>query len=88
MGARSRVGGSRMDGVIEREAAAMGVMASAVRSAYESQVSMGSFVDAEDVAEAVAFLSSPAARFISGQVLGVDGNTETLRTNVVRAPAV
>jgi NAD(P)-dependent dehydrogenase (short-subunit alcohol dehydrogenase family) len=41
---------------------------------------MGSFVDATDIAEAAAFLSSPAARFISGQVLGVDGHTETLRT--------
>jgi len=75
------VGGSRMDGVIEREAATLGLAADVVRSAYESQVSMGSFVDASDIAEAVAFLSSPAARFISGQVLGVDGHTETLRTN-------
>jgi NAD(P)-dependent dehydrogenase (short-subunit alcohol dehydrogenase family) len=75
------VGGSRMDGVIEREAAARGVEPGAVRSAYESQVSMGSFVDASDIAEAVAFLSSPAARYISGQVLGVDGHTETLRTS-------
>jgi NAD(P)-dependent dehydrogenase (short-subunit alcohol dehydrogenase family) len=74
------VGGSRMDRVIEREATVQGVAASDVRSAYESQVSMGSFVDAADIAEAVAFLSSPAARFISGQVLGVDGHTETLRT--------
>jgi NAD(P)-dependent dehydrogenase (short-subunit alcohol dehydrogenase family) len=74
------VGGSRMDGVIDREAAALGVAPSTVRSAYESQVSMGSFVDAADIAEAVAFLSSDAARFISGQVLGVDGHTETLRT--------
>jgi NAD(P)-dependent dehydrogenase (short-subunit alcohol dehydrogenase family) len=75
------VGGSRMDGVIERESTVLGVPASEVRSAYESQVSMGSFVDAADIAEAVAFLSSPAARFISGQVLGVDGHTETLRTS-------
>jgi NAD(P)-dependent dehydrogenase (short-subunit alcohol dehydrogenase family) len=75
------VGGPRMDGVIEREAAALGVTESAIRTAYESQVSMGSFVDANDIAEAVAFLSSPAARYISGQVLGVDGHTETLRTN-------
>jgi NAD(P)-dependent dehydrogenase (short-subunit alcohol dehydrogenase family) len=75
------VGGTRMDGVIEREAAALGVSASAIRSAYESQVSMGAFVDAADVAEAIAFLSSPSARYISGQVLGVDGHTETLRTS-------
>jgi NAD(P)-dependent dehydrogenase (short-subunit alcohol dehydrogenase family) len=75
------VGGPRMDGVIEREAKALGVTESAIRTAYESQVSMGSFVDADDIAEAVAFLSSPAARYISGQVLGVDGHTETLRTN-------
>ncbi|MEO7370222.1 MAG: SDR family oxidoreductase [Ilumatobacteraceae bacterium] len=78
------VGGSRMDAVIQREAAALGVEPSDIRSAYESQVSMGSFVDATDVAEAVAFLSSGAARFISGQVLGVDGHTETLRTTSSR----
>ncbi|MEY4025704.1 MAG: hypothetical protein RL438_1217, partial [Actinomycetota bacterium] len=27
------------------------------------------------------FLSSPAGRFISGQVLPVDGNIETMRSN-------
>jgi NAD(P)-dependent dehydrogenase (short-subunit alcohol dehydrogenase family) len=74
------VGGARMDGVIEREAAATGVAAAALRAEYEQQVSMGSFVDAFDIAEAVAFLASPAARFVSGQALGVDGHTETLRT--------
>jgi len=74
------VGGLRMDGVIEREAAARDVSPASIRAAYEQQVSMGSFVDATDIAEAAAFLASPAARFVSGQVLGVDGHTETLRT--------
>jgi NAD(P)-dependent dehydrogenase (short-subunit alcohol dehydrogenase family) len=75
------VGGPRMDGVIDREAAATGIAASRLRAGYEQQVSMGSFVDATDIAEAAAFLSSPAARYVSGQVLGVDGHTETLRTS-------
>jgi len=75
------VGGLRMDGVIEREAAARDVSPASIRAAYEQQVSMGSFVDATDIAEAAAFLASPAARFVSGQVLGVDGHTETLRTS-------
>lgn len=72
------VGGPRMDGVIDREAAARGVAPELVRAAYASQVSMGSFVDPIDVAEAIIFLASPSARFISGQALGVDGHTETL----------
>lgn len=74
------VGGPRMDGVIEREASTRGVAAAEVRRAYEQQVSMGSFIEASDIGEAIAFLASPAARFISGQVLSVDGHTETLNT--------
>jgi NAD(P)-dependent dehydrogenase (short-subunit alcohol dehydrogenase family) len=76
------VGGARMDGVIAREAAARGVEPNEVRAGYTDQVSMGTFVDATDIAEAIAFLASPAARFISGQSLGIDGHTETLRTSV------
>jgi 3-oxoacyl-[acyl-carrier protein] reductase len=37
------------------------------------KVPMGVFVEADDVANAVLFLSSPAARYITGQVLTVDG---------------
>ena len=32
------------------------------------------------IGEACAWLLSDAARYVSGQVLSVDGNTETLRT--------
>lgn len=74
------VGGPRMDGVIGREAAARGLEPAEIRRAYERQVSMQSFIDASDIGETIAFLASPSARFISGQVLSVDGHTETLST--------
>ncbi|HQH26630.1 MAG TPA: 3-oxoacyl-[acyl-carrier-protein] reductase, partial [Oligoflexia bacterium] len=37
------------------------------------QIPLNCLGEAEDVAEAVAFLASPAARYITGQVLGVNG---------------
>ena len=74
------VGGPRMDGVIEREAATIGSSPAEIRAAYEGQVSMRSFIDATDIGETVVFLASPAARFINGQALAVDGHTETLST--------
>ncbi|MEI8024037.1 MAG: SDR family oxidoreductase [Actinomycetota bacterium] len=73
------VSGPRMDGVIEREATATRVSAQSIRTGYENQVSMKTFVDASDIAASAVFLSSPAARFITGQVLPVDGNIETMR---------
>lgn len=72
------VSGPRMDGVIEREAAARGVEAQAIRDAYTHQVSMRSFIEASDIGEAIVWLASPAARFVNGQVLAVDGHTESL----------
>ncbi len=74
------VGGPRMDGVIEREAATTGVSAGDIRAAYEDQVSMRLFIDATDIGETIIFLASPAARFINGQAFAVDGHTETLST--------
>ena len=73
------VSGPRMDGVIEREATATATSAEKIRVGYKNQVSMQTFIDATDIAAAAIFLSSPAARFITGQVLPVDGNIETMR---------
>jgi NAD(P)-dependent dehydrogenase (short-subunit alcohol dehydrogenase family) len=70
--------GPRIDGVIERDAAARGMTAAQIRRLYERQVSLRQFVDAEDVANAAFFLASSQGRMISGQILGVDGHTESL----------
>ena len=73
------VAGPRMDGVIAREAAATGADPAAVRAGLEDTVSMRSFVSAGDIAATAVFLCSDAARLVNGQVVAVDGNTETFR---------
>jgi enoyl-[acyl-carrier protein] reductase III len=45
---------------------------------YETKVPAGRHVRPEDVAEAVAFLASPAAKMIIGQTLLVDGGYSLL----------
>ena len=72
------VAGERMDGVIQREAAARGVAEQTLRENYESCASMRRFVTADDIAETAVFLSSAAARNISGMAMSVDGHTEKL----------
>jgi 3-oxoacyl-[acyl-carrier protein] reductase len=43
------------------------------RAAVLKQIPMGSYGQPEDIANAALFLASPAARYITGQVLAVDG---------------
>lgn len=40
--------------------------------------SMQCYVDPDEIADLIVFLYSDAGRHISGQIIGVDGNTETL----------
>ena len=72
------VEGSRMDRVVTMEAAAQGVDEAEVRRNHAAGVSMKTWVTAADVAGTVHFLASGAASKISGQILAVDGHTETL----------
>ncbi len=70
------VEGPRMDGVLEREAAAKGMTRDQVYDGYAAGTSMRSFVEASDVANMALFLGTPASRMVSGQVISVDGHTE------------
>ena len=70
------VEGPRMEGVLEREAAAKGMSRDAVYEGYASGTSMRTFVRAEDVAAMAVFLASDGAARVSGQVISVDGHTE------------
>ena len=70
------VEGPRMEGVLEREAAAKGMTRDQVYDGYASGTSMRSFVEASDIANMAVFLGSDAARLVSGQVIAVDGHTE------------
>ncbi|AUQ61804.1 SDR family oxidoreductase [Phaeobacter inhibens] len=70
------VEGPRMEGVLEREAAAKGMTRDQVYKGYASGTSMRSFVEAQDIANMAVFLGSDAARLVSGQVIAVDGHTE------------
>ena len=67
-----------MDRVVAMEAKASGKSKDEVRAQYVKGVSLRSWVSADDLADTVLFLASPAASKISGQVLAVDGHTETL----------
>lgn len=72
------VAGPRIDGVIEREAETREMSFEEVKDSYTKQVSLKTFVEKEDVGNMALFLASPFGAKISGQVLGVDGHTETL----------
>lgn len=70
------VEGPRMEGVLEREAAAKGMSRDQVYAGYAAGTSMRSFVEAQDIANMAVFLGSDGARLVSGQIISVDGHTE------------
>lgn len=72
------VEGPRMDRVVANEAVARDMSEDEVRALYVTGVSMKTWVNAEDVANSISFLASDAGRKISGQILAIDGHTETL----------
>ncbi len=72
------VNGDRMERVINAHADAESLDPEAVRRMYAIGTSMQCYVDPQEIADLICFLSSNYGRHISGQIIGVDGNTETL----------
>jgi NAD(P)-dependent dehydrogenase (short-subunit alcohol dehydrogenase family) len=72
------VEGDRMDRVIAAEAAKTGRSEDEVRAEITNAVSMKMFVTADDMADMVLFLASPAASMVNGQALPVDGHNSAL----------
>ncbi len=72
------VEGPRIDRVIQARADAIGTSFDEMRDEYLGKISLRRMVSAEDVANMVLFLCSPAGRNISGQALSVCGNVESL----------
>lgn len=73
------VEGPRIDGVIRARAEAQGEDFAVTRESYLRQNSLHTFIQAQEIADLVLFLCSPAGRKLSGQSLAIDGNTESLR---------
>ncbi|MGH3479359.1 MAG: SDR family oxidoreductase, partial [Nocardioidaceae bacterium] len=71
------VKGPRMDRVIEAEAAQRRISADVVRREYVESQSIPRLVNPSEIADMCAFLASSRASMVNGQVIAVDGNTET-----------
>lgn len=72
------VNGDRMERIISAHAASENISKDEVRRLYAIGTSMQCYVEPEEIADMICFLCSDYGRHISGQIIGVDGHTETL----------
>jgi 3-oxoacyl-[acyl-carrier protein] reductase len=63
----------RLEQILDDRSATSGKTRDAVASAMLSTVPVGRFAEADEIAAAIAFLASPAAAYINGVSLAVDG---------------
>jgi len=68
--------GERLQKVIGAKAAALGVTPAEYESELVRFISLRTLVEPTDIAAMAVFLASPAARFVTGQQIGVCGNVE------------
>ncbi len=72
------VSGDRMERVISAHADAENRDPESVRRQYAIGTSMQCYVNPEEIADMICFLCSDHCRHVTGQIVGVDGFTETL----------
>ena len=63
----------RLNDLVKIKAEKKGVKVSVVENEWKSKIPLNRFADPSEIAAAVAFLASPAASYINGINLPVDG---------------
>lgn len=74
------INNARMDGVIAREAEAKGVGEDEIRQSIIRQSAMRTLIDPKEIADMALFLASDNGLNINGQIIAIDGYSETLAT--------
>ena len=74
----SSVNGDRIEKVIKKEAEYRDSTPEKIKSAYLKQTSLNSFIDVEEIVGMLVYLLSPLAKKITGQMLVIDGHTDSL----------
>jgi NAD(P)-dependent dehydrogenase (short-subunit alcohol dehydrogenase family) len=68
--------GDRINRIIREKADALGIEAKEYEQSMLRYISMRTMVEPEEIAAMAIFLASDTGRHVSGQCIGVDGNTE------------
>ena len=74
----SSINGKRIEDVIKKEAEYRNTSTDKIKSSYLNQTSLKTFIESEEVVGMIIYLLSPLAKKITGQMLVIDGHTETL----------
>ena len=76
------VKGERLDMLVDEEVKYKGLSKDKIIESYVNGTSLKKIVESKDVANMIYFLASQEARLVTGQIISVDGNTETMDPKV------